>query len=83
MKKYIKIDVGSYRGQDMSGRVFPIIKDYQRFQSHIEWRDSPTPWQISQTLVSELINYTLFSASQAFISLYFLVIKATIDPLLG
>ena len=31
MKKYIKIDVGSYRGQDMSGRVFPIIKDYQRF----------------------------------------------------
>ena len=31
MKKYIKIEVGSYRGQDMSGRVFPIIKDYQRF----------------------------------------------------
>jgi len=31
LKKYIKIDVGSYRGQDMSGRVFPIIKDYQRF----------------------------------------------------
>tara|TARA_R100000278_G_scaffold2602_1_gene5029 strand:- start:1170 stop:2237 length:1068 start_codon:yes stop_codon:yes gene_type:complete len=31
LKKYIKIEVGSYRGQDMSGRVFPIIKDYQRF----------------------------------------------------
>ena len=31
MKKYIKIETGSYRNQDMSGRVFPIIKDYQRF----------------------------------------------------
>ena len=31
MKKYIKIEQGSYRGQDMSGRVFEIVKDYQRF----------------------------------------------------
>jgi len=31
LKKYIKIETGSYRNQDMSGRVFPIIKDYQRF----------------------------------------------------
>ena len=31
MKKYIRIEQGSYRGQDMSGRVFSIIKDYQRF----------------------------------------------------
>ena len=31
MKKYIKIETGSYRGNDMSGRIFPIIKDYQRF----------------------------------------------------
>jgi hypothetical protein len=31
LKKYIKIDEGSYRSNDMSGRVFPIIKDYQKF----------------------------------------------------
>ena len=31
MKKYIKIETGSYRGNDMSGRIFPILKDYQRF----------------------------------------------------
>ena len=31
MKKYIKIETGSYRGNDMSGRIFPIVKDYQRF----------------------------------------------------
>ena len=31
MKKYIKIDQGAYRGQDMSGRIFPILKDYQKF----------------------------------------------------
>ena len=31
MKKYIKIETGSYRGQDMSGRIFPILKDYQKF----------------------------------------------------
>lgn len=29
--KYIKVEEGSYRGQDMSGRVFPLLKDYQRF----------------------------------------------------
>ena len=33
MKKYIKIEEGSYRSQDMSGRVFPILKDYQKFTS--------------------------------------------------
>ena len=31
MKKYIKIETGSYRGNDMSGRIFPILKDYQAF----------------------------------------------------
>lgn len=31
MKKYIKIEQGSYRGKDMSGRIFPILKDYQKF----------------------------------------------------
>jgi len=31
LKKYIKIETGSYRGQDMSGRIFPILKDYQKF----------------------------------------------------
>ena len=31
LKKYIKIEEGSYRGNDMSGRVFPLLKDYQRF----------------------------------------------------
>ena len=31
INKYIKIETGSYRGQDMSGRIFPILKDYQRF----------------------------------------------------
>ena len=31
MKKYIRIEQGTYRNQDMSGRVFPIIKDYQAF----------------------------------------------------
>ena len=29
--KYIKVEQGSYRGHDMSGRVFPILKDYQTF----------------------------------------------------
>ena len=33
MKKYIKIEEGSYRTKDMSGRVFPILKDYQKFTS--------------------------------------------------
>ena len=31
INKYIKIEQGSYRNHDMSGRIFPIIKDYQRF----------------------------------------------------
>ena len=31
VKKYIRIEEGSYRNQDMSGRVFPILKDYQQF----------------------------------------------------
>ena len=31
INKYIKIEEGSYRGQDMSGRIFPILKDYQKF----------------------------------------------------
>jgi len=31
LKKYIRIEQGTYRNQDMSGRVFPIIKDYQAF----------------------------------------------------
>jgi len=34
LKKYIKIDEGSYRSNDMSGRVFPIIKDYQKFDGN-------------------------------------------------
>ena len=29
MKKYIRVDKGDYRNQNMSGRVFPIVKDYQ------------------------------------------------------
>ena len=29
MKKYIKIEEGTYRNKDQSGRVLPIIKDYQ------------------------------------------------------
>ena len=36
MKKYIKIETGSYRNKDMSGRVFPIIKDYQKFEGDKE-----------------------------------------------
>ena len=31
MKKYIKIEQGAYRSKDMSGRIFPILKDYQKF----------------------------------------------------
>ena len=31
INKYIKIEQGSYRNHDMSGRIFPILKDYQRF----------------------------------------------------
>ena len=29
MKKYIRIEKGDYRNNNMSGRVFPIVKDYQ------------------------------------------------------
>ncbi len=29
MKKYIRIEKGGYRNHDMSGRIFPIVKDYQ------------------------------------------------------
>jgi len=36
INKYIKIEQGSYRGQDMSGRIFPILKDYQRFSGDKE-----------------------------------------------
>ena len=28
-KKYIRIEKGDYRNNNMSGRVFPIVKDYQ------------------------------------------------------
>ena len=31
INKYIKIEQGSYRNHDMSGRIFPILKDYQKF----------------------------------------------------
>ena len=31
MKKFIKIEQGAYRSQDMSGRIFPILKDYQDY----------------------------------------------------
>ena len=31
INKYIKVEQGSYRNQDMSGRIFPILKDYQKF----------------------------------------------------
>ena len=31
MKKYIRIETGSYRGEDQSGRVFPLVKEYQKF----------------------------------------------------
>ena len=30
MKKYIKIETGAYRGEDQSGRVFPMVKEYQK-----------------------------------------------------
>ena len=29
--KYIRIEQGAYRGQDQSGRVFPLEKDYQKY----------------------------------------------------
>ena len=30
MKKYIRIEEGAYRGADQSGRIFPLVKDYQK-----------------------------------------------------
>ena len=30
MKKYIRIEEGIYRGADQSGRIFPLVKDYQK-----------------------------------------------------
>jgi hypothetical protein len=30
LKKYIRIEEGSYRGKDQSGRMFPLVKDYQK-----------------------------------------------------
>ena len=29
--KYIRIEQGAYRGQDQSGRLFPMEKDYQKY----------------------------------------------------
>ena len=31
MKKYVKIETGAYRGEDQSGRVFPLVKEYQKY----------------------------------------------------
>jgi len=31
LQKYIKIEQGTYRNKDQSGRIFPIVKDYQKF----------------------------------------------------
>ena len=33
MNKYIRIEEGSYRGRDQSGRVLPIVKDFQSFSN--------------------------------------------------
>ena len=33
MNKYIRIEEGSYRGKDQSGRVLPIVKDFQSFSN--------------------------------------------------
>jgi len=30
LKKYIRIEEGAYRGKDQSGRVFALVKDYQK-----------------------------------------------------
>ena len=40
INKYIKIEQGSYRNQDMSGRIFPILKDYQAKS----WADAKAQW---------------------------------------
>jgi hypothetical protein len=31
LKKYIRIETGAYRGEDQSGRVFPMVKEYQKY----------------------------------------------------
>jgi hypothetical protein len=31
LKKYVKIETGTYRGEDQSGRVFALVKEYQKF----------------------------------------------------
>ena len=31
MRKYVRIETGSYRGEDQSGRVFVLVKEYQKF----------------------------------------------------
>ena len=49
MKKYIRIETGSYRGTDQSGRVLPIIKDFQSF--------SNKPGGFVTCAVSELPGY--------------------------
>ena len=36
MKKYVKIETGTYRGEDQSGRVFVLIKEYQKFAGQKE-----------------------------------------------
>ena len=51
MKKYIKIETGSYRGSDMSGRVFSLVKDYQRF-------DGGKPGGFVTVDVKELAGFT-------------------------
>jgi hypothetical protein len=51
INKYIKVEEGSYRGQDMSGRVFPILKDYQRF-------DGDKPGGFITVDVTELDGFT-------------------------
>jgi hypothetical protein len=49
--KYIKVEEGSYRGLDMSGRVFPILKDYQKF-------DGDKPGGFITVDVTELDGFT-------------------------
>ena len=51
MKKYIKIETGGYRGSDLSGRVFSLIKDYQRF-------DGGKPGGFVTVDVKELAGFT-------------------------
>ena len=35
-KKYIRIEEGTYRGSDQSGRVFILEKDYQKYMGREE-----------------------------------------------